>query len=128
MIKKDTLDFLNDIRSNNNKPWMEKNRERFESAKENFEMLVNDTILNLGRLDEDIALLRVKDCIFRQHRDIRFSKDKRPYKHHMGAYFNRGTKKINTAGYYIHIEPGKSIVAGGLYEPVAEALAKVRQE
>lgn len=128
MLQPSTLRFLKTLTSNNNRPWFEANRGSYENAKEDFHQLVQDLITGLGKFDPDIAQLEVKNCVFRQYRDVRFAKDKRPYKNNMGAYFNIGGKKINTAGYYLHIEPGRSFVAGGLYEPEALMLAKVRQE
>ena len=122
------LDFLKRLKNNNNRDWFAQHRHEFETAKNEFTLLVEKLISGIGKLDTDIKTLEAKDCIFRQYRDIRFSSDKTPYKTHIGAYMNRGGKKINTAGYYIHIEPGKSIIAGGLYQPDGEQLRKVRQE
>ncbi|MEO7263784.1 MAG: DUF2461 domain-containing protein [Ferruginibacter sp.] len=128
MLQYSTISFLKLLNINNNRPWFETNRSSYENAKEDFLQLVQSLITGIGKFDADIAQLAVKNCVFRQYRDVRFAKDKRPYKNNMGAYFNAGGKKINTAGYYLHIEPGKSFVAGGLYEPEASMLAKVRQE
>jgi uncharacterized protein (TIGR02453 family) len=128
MLQSSTVNFLKSLSDNNNRPWFEANRGRYENAKEDFQNLVQSLIKGIGKFDPDIAQLEVKNCVFRQYRDVRFAKDKRPYKNNMGAYFNIGGKKINTAGYYLHVEPGKSFVAGGLYEPEAPMLAKVRQE
>lgn len=128
MIQTSTLLFLAELDKNNNKDWFEANRNRYEAAREDFREEVALLIRDIGKFDKDIAELEVRNCVFRQNRDVRFSKDKRPYKNNFGAYFNRGGKKINTAGYYLHIEPGKSIVAGGLYDPDAQQLSQVRQE
>jgi uncharacterized protein (TIGR02453 family) len=128
MLSKNTLKFLGDLKENNNKPWFMENRLYYESAKNDFENLVEGLIKGISAFDKDIAELLVKNCTFRQYRDVRFAKDKRPYKINMGAYFNRGGKKLNTAGYYIHLEPGKSMLAGGLWMPEPQPLAKVRQE
>lgn len=129
MLQPDTLKFLLELKENNNKPWFEANRSRFEDAKQDLLQLVNNIIKQLGKKDADIALLAPKDCVYRQNRDVRFSKDKSPYKINMGAYFNRGGKKSNNAGYYFHLEPGnQSFGGGGLWMPEAPQLAKVRQE
>ena len=129
MLQKATLRFLLDIKENNNKPWMDANRAAFIDAKNDFENLVSGLLSEFGNKEKDIAHLTAKECTFRQNRDIRFSKDKSPYKINMGAYINRGGKKTNTAGYYFHLEPGnKSFVGGGLWMPEAPALKKVRQE
>lgn len=129
MLQKSTLLFIESLRENNNKTWFDENRNLFESAKADFESLVKNIIKQFGEVDPDIAPLEVKNCIFRQYRDIRFSKDKTPYKGHMGASFDRGGKKSGFAGYYLHIEPGnKSMAGGGIWMPEAAPLKKIRQE
>lgn len=129
MLQASTLTFINKLKKNNNKPWFEENRNLFNDAKDDFEKLVNEIITSFGKVDTDIAPLLAKDCIFRQYRDIRFSKDKTPYKPHMGASFDRGGKKSGFAGYYLHIEPGnKSMAGGGIWMPEAAQLKKIRQE
>lgn len=80
-------------------------------------------------MDPDLHGLAAKDCIFRINRDIRFSKNKTPYKINRSAYFSRGGKKSVFAGYYMHIQPGdKSCVAGGIWSPETAELKKIRQE
>jgi hypothetical protein len=69
-----------------------------------------------------------KQCVFRINRDVRFSKNKEPYKNNFGASFSKGAKKINAAGYYFHLEPGASFLGGGLWMPEAPDLQKIRQE
>lgn len=129
MLQPDTLQFLIELKENNHKAWFDANRNRFDNAKKDLLQMVADIINRLGKKDADIALLLPKDCVFRQNRDVRFSKDKSPYKINMGTYFNRGGKKSNTAGYYFHLEPGNnSFAGGGLWMPEAPHLAKVRQE
>ena len=129
MLQPDTLQFLSELKTNNNKAWFDTNRSRFDNAKKDLLQLVDGIIKKLGKKDADIAMLAAKDCVFRQNRDVRFSKDKSPYKINMGAYFNRGGKKSNHAGYYFHLEPGNnSFAGGGLWLPEAPHLAKVRQE
>jgi uncharacterized protein (TIGR02453 family) len=129
MLQQSTLNFITNLTNNNNKPWFDENRSSFNEAKSDFEKLVTDIISSFGKIDPDIAPLEAKNCIFRQHRDIRFSKDKTPYKHHMGASFDRGGKKSGFAGYYLHIEPGnKSMAGGGIWMPEADELKKIRQE
>jgi uncharacterized protein (TIGR02453 family) len=129
MLQKSTLTYIKNLTVNNNKAWFDENRAPFEAAKLDFEKLVQDIITTFGKTDPDIGPLNAKDCIFRQYRDIRFSKDKTPYKHHMGASFDRGGKKSGFAGYYLHIEPGnKSMAGGGIWMPEGEQLKKIRQE
>jgi len=129
MLQKSTLQFLNDIKENNHKGWLDANRSAFDAAKENFEQVISKVICNFGKKEEEIAMLKAKECVFRQNRDVRFSKNKSPYKVNMGAYINRGGKKATSAGYYFHCEPGnKSFVGGGLWMPEAPVIKKVRQE
>lgn len=128
MVQLSTLQFLKDIKKNNNKEWLEANRRKFENAKLDFENFTGDLIKRLGRIDESIAHLQPKECTFRQNRDVRFSKDKSPYKINMGMYISKGGKKGSNSGYYFHLEPGRSLVAGGLWMPMAPELKKVRQE
>lgn len=129
MLQPTTPAYLKLLSENNNKPWFEANRDRFAAARADFENLVTNVIATFGKLDTDIAPLLAKNCIFRQYRDVRFSKDKTPYKAHFGASFDRGGKKSGYAGYYLHIEPGnKSMVGGGIWMPEAPALKKIRQE
>ena len=129
MLQKSTLKFLLDIKDNNNKAWLDANRHVFDAAKADFEQMVTEIIEGLGKSDEEIAMLTAKECVFRQNRDVRFSKDKSPYKINMGASIDRGGKKSGFAGYYFHCEPGNnSMIGGGLWQPPADALKKVRQE
>ncbi|HNP24585.1 MAG TPA: DUF2461 domain-containing protein [Panacibacter sp.] len=128
MLQPASIRFLKDLRKNNNKEWFEKNRKQYEAAKEDFAQLVQTLIDRFANKDEEIAQLKAKDCTFRINRDVRFSKDKSPYKTNMGASINKGGKKTMTAGYYFHFEPGNSFVGGGLYAPMPEDLKKVRQE
>ena len=129
MLQSTTIGFLSLLKKNNNKPWFDQNRDKYISAKNNFEEFVKKIISLTSSFDDDIKLLEVKNCTFRINRDIRFSKDKTPYKSNMGAYFSRGGKKSVFAGYYFHLEPGgKSFAGGGLWMPTPQELQKVRQE
>jgi uncharacterized protein (TIGR02453 family) len=78
--------------------------------------------------DPSIKSLVAKDCLFRMNRDIRFAKDKSPYKTNFGAYINRDGKKSPLAGYYFHLEPGRSFTGGGIWMPMPDGLKKIRQE
>lgn len=129
MLQSTTLQFLKDLDINNNKPWFDANRHRYINAKADFELLISKVIEQFGKSDTEIAWLTAKDCIFRINRDIRFSKDKTPYKNHMGASLNKAGKQSHFADYYFHCEPGgKSLIGGGLWIPEANHLKKVRQE
>lgn len=128
MIRKSTIDFLSNLKKNNNREWFEKNKEKYLAAKENVEEFSNELISFISTFDKSIAGLTHKDCVFRIYRDVRFSKNKAPYKTNMGASINSGGRKAMTAGYYIHIEPSKSFLAGGVWMPPSDQLKKIRQE
>lgn len=122
------LDFLADLAQNNHKTWFDENRKRYEQAKKANENLATLVLEGLQQFDEDLLGLEVKKCIFRINRDVRFSKDKSPYKINMGSYFQKGGKKAIGAGYYLHLQPHESFLAGGMYTPQPPELAKIRQE
>lgn len=128
MISAATIKFLKDLKKNNNKPWFDAHRKDYENAKTNFAAFIQSVIDKHGKKDNTINHLKAKDCMFRINRDVRFSKDKSPYKTNMGAYINRGGKKSLFGGYYFHCEPGQSFVGGGLWMPMPPELSKVRQE
>jgi uncharacterized protein (TIGR02453 family) len=129
-IKKSTLDFLTAIKCNNNRDWFLANRPSYLDAKDNFESFVQGVIDRIILFDPIIKGLEAKSCVFRINRDIRFSNDKSPYKSHFGAFIVRGGKKNGDkyAGYYFHIEPGASIMAGGAYTPPAPWLSAIREK
>jgi uncharacterized protein (TIGR02453 family) len=128
MLQTSTLKFLKDLKKNNNKPWFDKNRKQYETTKADFHTFLEELIRAIASFDKPIRNLAPKDCTFRINRDVRFSKDKSPYKSNIAGYFNKGGKKSNGAGYYLHIEPGKSFAAGGMWMPLPPDLAKIRQE
>ena len=128
MIEKKLIQFLQSLQKNNNRPWFEEHRPDYENAKSSFLVFVDQVLKTITTFDPSVANLLAKDCTFRINRDVRFSKDKRPYKNNMSAYFNRGGKKGAGAGYYIHIEPGKSFAAAGIWMPEPAELARIRQE
>ena len=128
MISKNILRFLSSIKKNNNKAWLDANRPLYESSKEDFINEVGEVLNGIAAFDPAFINLTPKECIFRLNRDVRFAKEKHPYKTNFAAYFNPGGKKADGAGYYIHIEPGKSFAAAGIWQPPAPHLAKIRQE
>src|SRR5580704_12331524 len=128
MLQLSTIKFLKDLKKNNNKPWFDANRKKYEDAKSDFENFIQSIIDSHSKKDPTIKELKAKGCTFRINRDIRFSKDKTPYKTNMGASINRGGKKSIYAGYYFHCEPGESFVGGGIWVPMPPELKKVRQE
>lgn len=129
MLQLATVKFLKNLSKNNNKTWFDAHRNEYVDAKSDFESFVATLIKRTGAFDSDVKELQVKECVFRLNRDIRFSKDKTPYKINMGASINRGGKKSIYAGYYFHVEPGgKSFAGGGLWMPMTSELKKIRQE
>jgi uncharacterized protein (TIGR02453 family) len=129
MFHPSTVNFLKELKKNNNKTWFDRHKAKYVAAKNDFENFVQVIIAKISAFDDDVKELQAKNCTFRINRDIRFSKDKTPYKSNMGASFNRGGKKSVFGGYYFHLEPGgKSFVGGGLWMPETIGLKKLRQE
>jgi uncharacterized protein (TIGR02453 family) len=129
LISTSTISFLKTLKKNNNKPWFDNNREKYLDAKNNFEEFVGSLLSKMILFDEDLKDLIPKNCTFRINRDIRFSKNKTPYKINFSASFNKGGKKSIYAGYYFHLQPGgNSFVGGGLWRPEPVELKKLRQE
>jgi len=129
MLQESTIKFLKALKQNNNKAWFDINRKTYETARLDFAAFIQKVIDTHGKNDPGINNLVAKDCMFRINRDIRFAKDKSPYKTNFGASINSGGKKAdNTAGYYFHLEPGSSFTGGGIWMPQSDALKKVRQE
>jgi uncharacterized protein (TIGR02453 family) len=128
MITKQTLDFLALLKQNNTREWFTANRKSYDSAKKEVENFILRLIPEIAKLDPSIGTPELKDCFFRINRDIRFSPDKSPYKTHFGVFIARGGRKSICPGYYVHIEPGSSILAGGVYVPRPEVLKLLRNE
>lgn len=131
VIYKPTLDFLSDIKLNNYREWFQKNRNRYEDARINFESFVQAVIDEISVFDPILKGLEAKSCMYRINRDIRFSNDKTIYKSHLGAFIVRGGKNNGDrlAGYYVHVEPGgNSMVAGGAYVPPTPWLTAIREK
>lgn len=128
MLAASTLKFLRGLKKNNSKSWFDAHRGEYEAARNDFERFIQQVIDRHGKNDTDIKDLMAKKCLFRINRDIRFSKDKSPYKTNFGASMDKGGKKSGNAGYYFHLEPGKSFLGGGVWMPEPDALKKVRQE
>jgi uncharacterized protein (TIGR02453 family) len=128
MLEPQTLKFLSQLKKNNNKPWLDAHRAQYEAAKIDFSNFIQLVIDAVQKSDTTVTGLTAKDCQFRINRDVRFSKDKRPYKENFGAFICRGGKKSIYAGYYFHLAPGNSFIGGGLWHSEPANLKKVRQE
>ncbi|MBN1639483.1 MAG: DUF2461 domain-containing protein [Ignavibacteriales bacterium] len=123
---KKIIQFLSDLNKNNNKDWFQSNKASYQYAKDEFEQFIDILIPLLKEVDEDIDVESSKECIFRIFRDVRFSKNKSPYKTNFGALIAKGGRKSKHAGYYLHIEPNKSFIGGGIYMPPSEILIAIR--
>ncbi|MBK9401734.1 MAG: DUF2461 domain-containing protein [Bacteroidetes bacterium] len=131
MIKESTLKFLRDLKKNNNREWFEENRSKYEDAKKDFEQFVDELIKALAKSDPPLKDLQAKDCVFRIYRDVRFSKNKDPYKTNFGASIKKGGRRSPYCGFYFQIEPqGEwgTFLAGGYWMPESALLKKIRQE
>lgn len=128
MLEPQTLRFLTQLKKNNNKPWFDASRAQYEAARIDFANFIQLVIDVVQKTDTTITGQTARDCLFRINRDIRFSKDKTPYKVAFGASIKRGGRKSGFAGYYFHLEPGQSFVGGGLWMPEAVPLKNMRQE
>lgn len=127
-IDKETVSFLKNLEAINNRDWLQANKKEFEKAKDNFAAFTGELIDGISRFDPEVGGLMPDACIFRIYRDIRFSKDKRPYKTNFGAYISPGGRKTNSPGYYIHIQPGgQSFLAGGKHMPESHELLAIRR-
>ena len=124
----DLLFFLKELKLNNNREWFNDNKTRYLKVKAIFEDFIQNIIYGIVRFDSSIASIQVKDCIFRIYRDTRFSHDKTPYKTHTGAFIVKGGKTNPRGGYYVHIEPGSSLLSGGIWCPSPEILKALRSD
>ncbi|MEP2447971.1 MAG: DUF2461 domain-containing protein [Balneola sp.] len=125
-IQKSTLEFLNQLKVNNNREWFERNKERYRTAHENMIGFMDDMIAEMNKVD-NIETISGKKSLFRIYRDVRFSKDKSPYKPYFGARMARATKWLR-GGHYIHIEPGNCFIAAGFFNPNSADLKLIRED
>ena len=126
----DTFRFLEDLEANNDRDWFQANKSRYDAIRGEHEAFIDALILKIGGFDSDIAGMSAKKSIMRIYRDVRFSKDKSPYNIHMSAHIVAGGRSANEhgrAGYYVRLESGKSILAGGAYLPPGEWMTRIRE-
>lgn len=126
-IEASTLHFLKNLSKNNNREWFTENKDQYIAAQQNVLNMVENLIEKIGAFDEEIMKIDAKKSLYRIYRDVRFSKDKSPYKTNFGAGLGMG-KGNKISGYYLHIEPGKSFLAGGVYQPEPSVLKEIRKE
>ena len=120
------MKFLKGLKRNNNRGWFEQHRAEYEAAKTNVEDVVAALIAAIAAFDPAIKTVAPKDTLFRIYRDVRFAKDKAPYKPHFGAVIVDGGRQSGKSGYYVHIEPGASLLASGLHGLPTKKLNRVR--
>lgn len=128
MYLENTIDFLGQLRKHNNKSWFYDNRPKYQHARQEFEVFVNDLIPVVRNIMPELEVNSARECMFRIFRDVRFSKVRQPYKTNFGALLANGGNKSRSAGFYIHIEPGLSFVGGGIYMPKSPYLKAIRTE
>lgn len=128
MITKEALLFLEDLVANNNTDWMHANKKRYEQYKKDYHAFIAGLLAEMKTLDPKLDDLEVKNCTFRINRDIRFSKDKSPYKTNMGVWFTQNKFRKNSPGYYVHFEKGNCFIAGGVWCPEPSELKQIRRE
>lgn len=122
------MNFLAELAQNNNREWFAANKERYLRVKEYAELLTQELLNRIAKFDPDAAYLTPADCTYRIYRDTRFSPDKTPYKTHIGIFINPPYgKKSMRMGYYLHLEPGGSFVAGGTVCLPSKTVTAIRQ-
>jgi uncharacterized protein (TIGR02453 family) len=127
-MKTAILQFLTQLKENNNREWFHANKALYDVAKADFEAFITLLIPEIAKFDDSVRFISAKDCIFRIFRDVRFAKDKSPYKTNFGAFISKGGRKNHGPGYYLHVEPGESFLAGGVWMPDPDTMKKIRQE
>lgn len=128
MISENIFKFLQKLEKNNNRKWFAENKHLYTAAFDDMLKVLERLIPRVGEYDDDIKNLEAKKCMFRIYRDVRFSKDKLPYKLNFGGFLVKGGRNSGNAGYYLHLENNNSFIAGGIYMPPASKLKKIRQE
>jgi len=123
-LKKSNLDFIKKLSQNNNREWFAEHKKEYESEREIVIAFADDLLAKMQAHDS-IETVSGKKSIFRIYRDVRFSKNKAPYKTHWSGSFKRATN-LKRGGYYFHIEPGNSFMGGGFWGPESKDLKKMR--
>ncbi len=127
MLAKSTFTFLRNLNRNNNRDWFNANKHKYQEAHADFVGFIAELIGRIAVFDPPVAQLDPKKSVFRIYRDTRFSKDKTPYKTNFGAHLVSSRERPHDrAGYYIHVEPGNSFLAGGAYLPPGPWLNAIR--
>ena len=125
MIAKETISFLRELEKNNDRDWFQANKSRYDAANANVVAMADQLIGMIAKFDPAVVGLDPRRCVFRIYRDVRFSKDKSPYKTNLGAAISPGGKMA--PGYYFHIQPKMYFSAAGKHMPDAAEMLRVRQ-
>ncbi|MDQ3110614.1 MAG: DUF2461 domain-containing protein [Bacteroidota bacterium] len=125
-IKKSTFIFLKDLGKHNNRDWFNKHKDRYLAEQENM-LVFAENLLEMMHTHDEIENASAKNVLYRIYKDVRFSKDKSPYKTSWSGSFRRATK-LKRGGYHFHIEPGNSYMSGGFYGPGPDDLKRIRQD
>ncbi len=128
MINPVVFEFLKALEKNNNREWFQDNKKFYEEANHAVKDYVAEMIKAVSLFDDDIKGLEPKQCMFRIYRDVRFSKDKSPYKNNFGGYLVKNGRRSGNSGYYLHLQDGESFIAGGIHMPPSSELKKIRKE
>ena len=122
------LEFLDELRDHNDRVWFQQNKERYTETRATFEAFVGALIPRVAAFDPEIAGVTVKESVFRIYRDARYARGGGPYKTHAGAFIARGGRTAPRGGYYLHVEPDNSMLAGGIWCPTPELLQALRRD
>lgn len=125
-IPKSTLNFIKELQKNNNRPWFTENKALYQAEHAHMVAFAEALIDEMSHHDQ-LVPMSGKQSLFRIYRDVRFSKDKSPYKNHFSGRLKRATKWLR-GGYYYHIEPGNSFLGGGFWGPNSADLKRIREE
>ncbi len=128
MLRKSTFNFLKEVKKNNNRDWFSSHKDLYEQAKSDAVQFLDQILKKSVRFEPLLKGVNAEKCIMRIYRDVRFSKNKDPYKTNFGLPFPGKIAGMEKTGYYLHIEPGASFVGGGYWMPTPEDLKKIRQE
>ena len=126
MSLQNSLEFLMELQVNNDRNWFKENEKKYKAAKASYEEFIDQLIPELKKMDKTIDVENAKSCMFRIFRDVRFSKNKEPYKTNFGAFIAKGGRKSSFAGYYLHMQPEESFLGGGIYMPPPNILKAIR--
>ncbi len=125
-IKKESYNFLKTLSKNNNRDWFNNHKDAYLEAHENIIQFADALLKEMNKHDK-IETESGKKSLFRIYKDVRFSKDKTPYSCRWAGGFQRATKKLR-GGYYFHLEPGNSFLAGGFWGPEPGDLKRIRED